>query len=556
MTIVDTVRTCLERTPPELAADIVDKGIVLTGGGALLRGLDLLLRQETEPAHHGRPTTRCRAWRSGPARCSTSSISSRRSRSPPERCSAWRSGRDRPRVRTGEVRRSGMLVAVLLVSLLLLTRADARRAALGRAERLAAVDHPGPEPCCAASTAAPSASGPTYLDWKDVRAENGALARRDRAAPRPGAPGRRDRRGERAAPPAPRAPRAAARWPPWPARSSAARRAAGCARLTINRGRGDGIAQRRRSSSPDGLVGRVVEVRRSASIVQVLTDPASTVGARGAAHAHRRASWRGTRAARCGSSSWPATARASQPGDLVVTSGLGTLFPKGLPVGRVVADRRPGLGPLPLRRARRPPSTLPRRGSAAASPGRRPRTSPACSPGWLSWCACSCSCWPSSAAALAQSHASSRLVGVGGVVARRAAHPDRAAGAPPRAGGRLPRRASSPGCSQDVTGGGLARACRRSPRRWSASRMGLPRRAGSGSTQPARPGARARPADAWPRASRDSRCSSSSTTRRRSASSCVHVILPQALYNGFLGAAVRAWPRAGCEPLRRRSMAS
>src|SRR5882724_141365 len=37
MAIVDTVRTCLERTPPELAADIVDKGIVITGGGALLR---------------------------------------------------------------------------------------------------------------------------------------------------------------------------------------------------------------------------------------------------------------------------------------------------------------------------------------------------------------------------------------------------------------------------------------------------------------------------------------------------------------------------------------
>jgi rod shape-determining protein MreB len=47
MTIVDAVRTALERTPPELAADIVDKGIVVTGGGALLKGLDLLLRQET-----------------------------------------------------------------------------------------------------------------------------------------------------------------------------------------------------------------------------------------------------------------------------------------------------------------------------------------------------------------------------------------------------------------------------------------------------------------------------------------------------------------------------
>jgi len=45
--IVETVRITLERTPPELAADIVDKGIVLTGGGALLKGMDLLLRQET-----------------------------------------------------------------------------------------------------------------------------------------------------------------------------------------------------------------------------------------------------------------------------------------------------------------------------------------------------------------------------------------------------------------------------------------------------------------------------------------------------------------------------
>jgi len=45
-TIVETVRTCLERTPPELAADIVDTGIVITGGGSLLRGLDRLLGQE------------------------------------------------------------------------------------------------------------------------------------------------------------------------------------------------------------------------------------------------------------------------------------------------------------------------------------------------------------------------------------------------------------------------------------------------------------------------------------------------------------------------------
>jgi len=45
--IVEAVRIALERTPPELAADIVDKGIVLAGGGALLRNLDALLREET-----------------------------------------------------------------------------------------------------------------------------------------------------------------------------------------------------------------------------------------------------------------------------------------------------------------------------------------------------------------------------------------------------------------------------------------------------------------------------------------------------------------------------
>lgn len=45
--IVEGVKICLEQTPPELSADIVDKGIVLTGGGALLTGLDTLLRDET-----------------------------------------------------------------------------------------------------------------------------------------------------------------------------------------------------------------------------------------------------------------------------------------------------------------------------------------------------------------------------------------------------------------------------------------------------------------------------------------------------------------------------
>ena len=45
--IVETVRGALERTPPELAADIVDRGIVLAGGGGLLRGIDVLLKEKT-----------------------------------------------------------------------------------------------------------------------------------------------------------------------------------------------------------------------------------------------------------------------------------------------------------------------------------------------------------------------------------------------------------------------------------------------------------------------------------------------------------------------------
>ena len=46
-TIVEAVKIALERTPPELAADIVDKGIVVAGGGSLIKGLDILLREAT-----------------------------------------------------------------------------------------------------------------------------------------------------------------------------------------------------------------------------------------------------------------------------------------------------------------------------------------------------------------------------------------------------------------------------------------------------------------------------------------------------------------------------
>ena len=46
-TIMNAIRVALERTPPELSADISDRGIVLTGGGAMLRNLDVRIREET-----------------------------------------------------------------------------------------------------------------------------------------------------------------------------------------------------------------------------------------------------------------------------------------------------------------------------------------------------------------------------------------------------------------------------------------------------------------------------------------------------------------------------
>jgi rod shape-determining protein MreB len=46
-TIIDAVKTTLDKCPPELSGDVMDRGIVLTGGGALLRGLDERLRRET-----------------------------------------------------------------------------------------------------------------------------------------------------------------------------------------------------------------------------------------------------------------------------------------------------------------------------------------------------------------------------------------------------------------------------------------------------------------------------------------------------------------------------
>ena len=45
--ILDAIRIALERTPPEISADLIDRGLILAGGGALLRGLDKIIAEET-----------------------------------------------------------------------------------------------------------------------------------------------------------------------------------------------------------------------------------------------------------------------------------------------------------------------------------------------------------------------------------------------------------------------------------------------------------------------------------------------------------------------------
>jgi rod shape-determining protein MreB len=64
--IIDAVKETLDRTPPELSSDIMDRGIMLAGGGSLLQGLDERLREETQmPCHLAESPLTCVAVGSG-----------------------------------------------------------------------------------------------------------------------------------------------------------------------------------------------------------------------------------------------------------------------------------------------------------------------------------------------------------------------------------------------------------------------------------------------------------------------------------------------------------
>jgi rod shape-determining protein MreC len=231
------------------------------------------------------------------------------------------------------IRRLALLASILAVCLVLLTL-QTRGQASGAADLVARVTTPVQKTLAAIHRGA-FGLWSTYLDWKNVRAENRRLRDENQRlrvdALSVSETGEENQRLRRLLELKTRLPLntltgeiIAREWGGW-VRS-----------LTVNRGRSDDVRRLTAVISPDGLVGRVVDVRPGAAVVQVLTDPTSTVGAHavrtrtpGVVEGEPRGTIRFKYQARDGG--------ALQAGDLVVTSGLGGLFPRGIPVGRVRA---------------------------------------------------------------------------------------------------------------------------------------------------------------------------------------------------------------------------
>ncbi|HET8579144.1 MAG TPA: rod shape-determining protein MreC [Methylomirabilota bacterium] len=232
------------------------------------------------------------------------------------------------------VRRYGLLVSVLLVSLLLLT-VQTRGGGTGRAGELVTLVVTPVQNLLVRIHRGAVGLWAAYVDWKTVRTENVVL-RAENERLRVQSLQAAETREENA-----RLRRLLALRDRLPLSTLAAdvigREAGGWARaLTVNRGRGDGIAQQTPVIVPEGLVGRVVQLRARAAVVQLLNDPTSTIGAvvqrtrtAGLVEGDPGGALRFKFMARDGAN--------VAAGDLVVTSGLGALFPKGLPVGRVVS---------------------------------------------------------------------------------------------------------------------------------------------------------------------------------------------------------------------------
>jgi rod shape-determining protein MreC len=229
-------------------------------------------------------------------------------------------------------RRFALVVTVLVVCLLLLTlQTRGYGAAGGRV--IGAIMAPAQTVLARVNRAA-FGLWRTYVEWKDVRAENGRLhdeveqlrieALRVRETDEENARLRRLLTLRDQLPLASMPAEVIARDWGW-VRS-----------VTVNRGTRDDVLRMTPAIVPDGLVGRVVDVRRTSAVIQLVNDPASTVGATvqrtrtsGAVEGEPRGTLRFKYMARDGA--------GMQVGDVLVTSGLGGVFPKGIPIGRVEA---------------------------------------------------------------------------------------------------------------------------------------------------------------------------------------------------------------------------
>lgn len=237
-----------------------------------------------------------------------------------------------------KLRRYGILLAVSLACLLLLT-AQTRGLGTGRAADAVALVVTPVQYLLVKVHRGALGLWTTYVDWKSVRSENTALRlegeRLRFQALQVEEIRQENARLRRVLELRERLPLAAL------AGEVVGREEDGWVRaLTVNRGRGSGITKQIPVIAPEGLVGRVLQVRAGASVVQLLSDPASTVG--GLVQRTRTPGLVEGQTEGTVRLKFMARGAQVEVGDLVVTSGVGNLFPKGLPIGRVVAIQDKG----------------------------------------------------------------------------------------------------------------------------------------------------------------------------------------------------------------------
>ena len=347
--IVDAVRVALERTPPELSADIVDRGIVLTGGGSLLRNLDKRLREETglpvtmaeDPAVVGRAGRRqdARRFRSAEEDRDRLAQAPEDGSTPASRVSDSRQGsmaladiKQRP----GLVLGVAVVVHVVLISAQVNTR-DRDAAAPGRhLRRLRRTPAPGHRRgdrragrlerlrrrCAASTTRTRRCASSCRTCRSSCR----------RSAPWRSAPRICGSCSSCASAPSSR---------PRPPRSSPAGASPEFRTMTIDKGTSDRLLTDMAVMSPAGVVGRVILPSRRASKVQLLIDRNAAAGAViERTRAQGVVVGGGTDPLRM--EYVPGTADV-KAGDLVVTSGIDGIYPKGFVIGTVESvERGPG----------------------------------------------------------------------------------------------------------------------------------------------------------------------------------------------------------------------